>query len=350
MKRNYFILLQIVIISLIIMPFKVNATTVDMSCSYSINIDEKNTILNYKITSNRDVILSFDDGTDILNNSINWYHDSDFKNEFLKSATINNNLFTCPTLMLEKSNKIISIYARLYNIKSCDGACTKLEAKRVNSSKEQQVSLITDSEIINTNDIDLYFRILKNNNKQWSIDGINYTSTNNSIENIKLSKKIIKNIFKNNKIATIDKAYICDNNNVVTDSSQCISDNTKMLGVSINNILGNTQKSYKKSPKMKCTGSKDSLLGDPNDEDSVAWLIQKVLNWLKIIGPVIVIIFSSIDYLRALIQSDEETMTKLNKKLITRIVLVLLLFFVPTLVNAVLALFNLTNSQTCNLE
>lgn len=90
--------------------------------------------------------------------------------------------------------------------------------------------------------------------------------------------------------------------------------------------------------------------GNISDENSVAWLIQKILNYVKIAGPVLVLILTTIDYLRALIQSDDETMAKINKKLGTRLILIVLLFLIPTLVNAVLTIMGYDISNTKNLK
>lgn len=90
----------------------------------------------------------------------------------------------------------------------------------------------------------------------------------------------------------------------------------------------------------------ESYLGKVDDDDSVAWLIKKVLNYVRIAGPVLVLILTSVDYLRALIQSDDETMAKINKKLGTRLLLVVLLFLIPTLVNVVLSLVGYDTSNT----
>lgn len=94
----------------------------------------------------------------------------------------------------------------------------------------------------------------------------------------------------------------------------------------------------------------NSLLGNPEDEDSVAWLVQKVLNYVKIAGPMLVLGFSCIDFLKLIIQSDADSMTKAQKKLYTRLALAVFLFFVPDLVNVLLSLFGLTTSQTCAFQ
>ena len=98
---------------------------------------------------------------------------------------------TCPTLILDKKNNIITIYSKLKDKDSCNGVCTKLEAKKVKADNKNQVSLVVDSGIIKLEDIDLYFRLLKDGTKQWSVNGINYTSVDDSIESIYLSKNIL---------------------------------------------------------------------------------------------------------------------------------------------------------------
>lgn len=104
------------------------------------------------------------------------------------------------------------------------------------------------------------------------------------------------------------------------------------------------------SVQARETENCNSLLGNPEDEDSVAWLVQKVLNYVKIAGPMLVLVFSCIDFLKLIIQSDADSMTKAQKKLYTRLALAVFLFFVPDLVNVLLSLFGLTTSQTCAFQ
>ena len=216
--------------------------------------------------------LAFVDGADVLNNSLNWYHDTNFENSFLLEKKKD----TCPTIMLEKTNSKVNV--KMFDVNNCKGACTKVEVKEKTS--------------------------------------------------------IVKSLLKGSKTSIINSGIL----------------NNKMINTSIISNIGQIQKKLADPNNLSCTDSDDSLLGNPNDPNSVAWLVQKILNYIKIIGPILVIIFSSIDYLRALVQSDNDTLAKLHKKLLTRIVLVLLLFFVPTIVNALLALFGFTNTTTCNLE
>ena len=96
--------------------------------------------------------------------------------------------------------------------------------------------------------------------------------------------------------------------------------------------------------------SDTSLLGNPNDPVSVAWLLQQILNYTRVIGPILVIVLSSVEFAKVIIQSDDEAMGKAQKKLINRLILVVALFFVPTLVQVLLQIFGITGDPTCGLK
>ncbi len=92
----------------------------------------------------------------------------------------------------------------------------------------------------------------------------------------------------------------------------------------------------------------DSLLGDRNDEKSVMWLIDKALKVIQIVGPIMVVVLSSIDFAKVIVSGDDEAMAKAGKKLGIRLILAAALFFIPLLVNLLLDTFGLTGS--CNLQ
>ena len=93
-----------------------------------------------------------------------------------------------------------------------------------------------------------------------------------------------------------------------------------------------------------------SLLGSPNNENSLAWLIQEAFSILKYAGPFILLVFSSIDFVKVIAQGDDESMSKAQKKLIFRIIGVVLLFFVPNLVWLIMELFGVVSSPTCGIK
>ncbi len=91
----------------------------------------------------------------------------------------------------------------------------------------------------------------------------------------------------------------------------------------------------------------DSLLGNPSDENSVAWLLNKILTYAMVIGMLLVVVLSSIDFLKVIAKSDDEAMAKAWKKLFLRLIFAGLLLFVPTLTATMLDIFGLTSDSNC---
>ena len=98
-----------------------------------------------------------------------------------------------------------------------------------------------------------------------------------------------------------------------------------------------------------CDGS-DSVLGDPDDPDSVAWLLDRILTYGTIAGMLLVVVLSSIDFLTVVVKSDSDSMAKAARKFGLRLVFAILLFFVPTITNAILDIFGLTSQSTCGIQ
>ena len=82
------------------------------------------------------------------------------------------------------------------------------------------------------------------------------------------------------------------------------------------------------------------------EEGHVGWLINTILNYIKIIGPVLVVLLSAIDFIKAVVGFDEKAMKEAQSKLVIRLVAALCLFLVPTLVQLLLSFINAT---TCTL-
>lgn len=92
------------------------------------------------------------------------------------------------------------------------------------------------------------------------------------------------------------------------------------------------------------------ILGDPSDPNSVGWLLQKALNIGRIAVCILVVLLSSFDFAKVIIDSDDEKMKKATKKLTTRIILIIVLFLAPTIINVILNIFGFTGDPTCGLR
>lgn len=101
--------------------------------------------------------------------------------------------------------------------------------------------------------------------------------------------------------------------------------------------------------EVNSTGDCNSLLGSPTDTNSVAWLLFTVLNWMRVIGPLAVIVLSGIEFAQAIVNSDDDTMKKAKGHLTTRLVMAGLLFLIPSVVKLLLDVFNLTSDPMCGI-
>lgn len=94
----------------------------------------------------------------------------------------------------------------------------------------------------------------------------------------------------------------------------------------------------------------NTLLGNPDDENSVAWLLKQILKYGTIAGILLVVVFSSVDFTKVIVKSDDDAMQGAIKKLGYRLILAALLFFLPTITNAILDIFNLQSDSTCGID
>lgn len=97
-------------------------------------------------------------------------------------------------------------------------------------------------------------------------------------------------------------------------------------------------------------GNCASLLGNPKCEESIAWLVQEIFNILKYAGPFLLLVLSSVDFIKVIAQGDDESMSKAQKKLVIRMLCVVLLFFIPNLVMFLLQLFGIVSNPTCGIK
>ncbi len=86
-----------------------------------------------------------------------------------------------------------------------------------------------------------------------------------------------------------------------------------------------------------CTG----LLGENLKKD-----LEQILKIMRVAGPIIVVILSSVEYITALTSKDDDALKKTTQKLVTRLVLIIVLFFLPVLLNLLLSFID-SKYTTC---
>ena len=82
------------------------------------------------------------------------------------------------------------------------------------------------------------------------------------------------------------------------------------------------------------------------EEGALGWLLVTILNYIKVIGPILVVLLSAVDFVKAVFSSDDKAIKEAQSKLIIRLIAAIALFLVPTLIQVLLSFINQT---TCTL-
>ncbi len=93
------------------------------------------------------------------------------------------------------------------------------------------------------------------------------------------------------------------------------------------------------SQECNILGSKGDRLYD---------LVQYILDIIMIAVPILVVVLVTVDFVRAVVAGKEEDMKKAQGTAIKRIVIGVVIFFIPVLVNVILKIIGIT-SGTCGI-
>lgn len=77
----------------------------------------------------------------------------------------------------------------------------------------------------------------------------------------------------------------------------------------------------------------NTIFGDPNDDTSVAYFLNQILTVMQYAGPILCLVLSISDFVKAAASQDKDALSKATKTTGKRIILAMILFFIPVLVN-----------------
>ncbi len=87
------------------------------------------------------------------------------------------------------------------------------------------------------------------------------------------------------------------------------------------------------SPVVLANDKCKHMFGDPNTEGDFANYLQQIFNVFKYLAPALVIVLSTVEFIKAAASDDKDALMKASKKTGVRIVLAIALFFLPGLIN-----------------
>ncbi len=389
--------LLLFILGFVCIPYNTSALGNEIaSCNYQFTDVSGNQIkLKYQVLSDGSVRLPFGDGENYANTNLSWYHSEQFSDKFYDAFSIDENTVTCPSIFVQQNESGFTVYPYPLSSSVYTGNCYQASASPKLSDSAKKSGIKSKKVVSSCSGSSMgfynrqsyvypYFRLFSDGTKEWSIDGATYVPVSEAITgsingsekfSISVNGSLIDSIFSSNSLTCPSSIYrcvnrvqggysyelstsgnMCSNDTLSTGDGQQFGSNYANLGygdpddgssdgsVTLDDLKEDLN-SYNQS--TTCNG----ILGEPDNEESVAWLLQQILNYIKILGPILVVILSSMDFAKAIIASDDESMKKAEKKLMIRLVLAVALFLVPTLVSVMLNVLGYTaDGQLCLLK
>ncbi|HIR59216.1 MAG TPA: hypothetical protein IAB38_04120 [Candidatus Onthousia excrementipullorum] len=202
------------------------------------------------------------------------------------------------------------------------------------TDQSYQINYIIDGEIKG-----IAFRDAKDTNiyglKKDNLYGVCLysTATENKFygKNITFTFKDTENINVSSSDADLAKEQLGEGSVTEVDTNPFNDNSTEW-----EKINGTISSSDFNNPAIGC----DSIFS--NEEGTIGWMLNIILNYIKIIGPILVVLLSAIDFIKAVVGTDEKAMKEAQSKLVIRLVAALCLFLVPTLVQLLLSFINAT--------
>ena len=389
--------LLLFILGFVCIPYNTSALGNEIaSCNYQFTDVSGNQIkLKYQVLSDGSVRLPFGDGENYNNTNLGWYHSEQFSDKFYDAFSIDENTVTCPSIFVQQNESGFTVYPYPLSSNVCTGNCYQASASPKLSDRAKKSGIKSKKVVSSCSGSSMgfynrqsyvypYFRLFSDGTKEWSIDGATYVPVSEAITgsingsekfSISVNGSLIDSIFSSNSLTCPSSIYRCVNRvqggysyELSTSGNMCSNDTLstgdgQQLGSNYANLgygdpddgsnNGNVTLDDLKEDLTSYNQATDcvGILGDPGNEETVAWLLQQILNYIKILGPILVVILSSMDFAKAIIASDDESMKKAEKKLMIRLVLAVALFLVPTLVSVMLSIFGYTSEgQLCLLK
>ena len=89
------------------------------------------------------------------------------------------------------------------------------------------------------------------------------------------------------------------------------------------------------------------LFGDPEDSKYIAYWLQWTMNLIKYLGIIALFVMSTVDFVKALVQHDQDALKKAATTSVKRFIFCVLLFFLPIIVDTLMSFLGAYG--TCNI-
>ena len=104
---------------------------------------------------------------------------------------------------------------------------------------------------------------------------------------------------------------------------------TKKSHITVNNIFQVV------TNKITCTGALSNTLP----------ILRDIFKYVRIAAILVFLALSSLDYVKAIANSDQSAFKKANKHIVTRVIILVVILMLPSVINLILAIVQLSNGS-----
>ena len=91
----------------------------------------------------------------------------------------------------------------------------------------------------------------------------------------------------------------------------------------------------------------ETLLGSPRTKNSPAWYLSSIFSVIKYVAIIILIVLTIMDFVGAVASHDNDILKKAVGKAIKRMILCVIIFLLPTLIEFILEIINEKELELC---
>lgn len=92
-----------------------------------------------------------------------------------------------------------------------------------------------------------------------------------------------------------------------------------------------------------------SIFGPEDNRNELYHALQDIFNLLKFAAPILLIVLSTIDYIKAITSHDAEGLKKANEKFVKRLAIGVAIFMLPFILDFIFEVFGVYDIQTCGI-
>lgn len=127
--------------------------------------------------------------------------------------------------------------------------------------------------------------------------------------------------------------------------------NTTTLDDFVNKIVDRIGEESFRIVEPKPVTDCEGIFGDPNSDKTTIYMIQKILNYVKVLAPLLVVLLSGFDFAKNALTGDQDEMKKATKKLGIRLACAVGVYLAPLLTGFLINFINKSSiDPTCNLK